>query len=238
LALLEKNHQTIVTHNDALAREVLLLTQLGHYDKAIQFMKTHHFRRWEGLGNIHTSYVNAYLLRGQGHVKAERYEEALEDLGEALKYPDNLEVARSHHGGRDCQVYYFMATAYETSGNEGKAREFYEKSAAAKQRDGWTELRYYQGMALKKLGQKKKANENFAGLIDFAKEQFKTTGKLEFFAKFGTRLSEDERLANLHYLTGLGYLGKGKSRKARAEFEKALKLNVNHLWARILNIED
>jgi tetratricopeptide (TPR) repeat protein len=232
LALLEENHETIVSHNDALAREVLLLTQLAYYDKAIQIMKTHHFRRWEGLGNIHTSYVDAHLLRGQGRVKAERYEEALEDFGEALNYPDNLEVARSHHGGRDCQTYYFMAAAYEASGNDGKAKELYEKSAAAKQRDGWTELRYYKGMAFKKLGQKKNANENFVGLIDFAKEQFKTTGKLEFFAKFGTRLSENERMANLHYLTGLGYLGKGKSRKARAEFEKALKLNVNHLWAR------
>jgi Tfp pilus assembly protein PilF len=31
---------------------------------------------------------------------------------------------------------------------------------------------------------------------------------------------------------GLGYLGKGQAGKAKTEFEKAVELNVSHVWAR------
>ncbi len=233
LAVLQKNHETIASHNDAFSREVVLLTQLGQYDKAIEFMKLHYFRRWEGLGNIHTSYVDAHLLRGWGYLKDGKYRKALEDFREALEYPANLEVARPYHGGRDCQIDYFIAKAFEASGKTTKAKEYYQRSATTKQREGWSELRFYQGMAFKKLGQQERANKIFSGLIGHAEKQLASTGGLEFFAKFGRERSKEERLANAHYLIGLGYLGKGRKDRAMVEFKKSLKLNVNHLWARV-----
>ena len=38
-------------------------------------------------------------------------------------------------------------------------------------------------------------------------------------------------MAEAHYLTGLGRLGKGEKEEAAKQFEEALKLNPNHLWA-------
>ena len=40
-------------------------------------------------------------------------------------------------------------------------------------------------------------------------------------------------MADAYYLMGLGYLGKGKQKKAKIFFEKALELNINHLWAKV-----
>ncbi|KPK77534.1 MAG: hypothetical protein AMS25_16820, partial [Gemmatimonas sp. SM23_52] len=117
LALLQENHETIVSHNDAFSREIVLLTQLGRYDEAIEFMNTHHFGRWEGLGNIHTTYVDAHLLRARQHLEADRYSDAIRDYQAALEYPENLEVAEPYRGGRECQVYYLLGEAYEAAGD-------------------------------------------------------------------------------------------------------------------------
>ncbi|NIM49887.1 MAG: tetratricopeptide repeat protein [Gemmatimonadales bacterium] len=235
LALLQQNHETIVGHNDAYSREILLLTQLGRYDEAIAVVDTHHFRRWEGVGNIHTTYVDAHLLRGLEHMKAGRYEASLRDYEAALRYPENLEVAEPYHGGRACQVYYLMGTAYQAAGDADKAREFYEKAATAKRSPGRSLLDYYQGMAFRKLGQHTRARELFDALIVYARQRLASLeagSSLEFFAKFGTRRSLSEQKADAYYLLGLGYLGSARSEDAGRLFARALSSNPNHLWAR------
>ena len=45
--------------------------------------------------------------------------------------------------------------------------------------------------------------------------------------------SSEARKASAHYILGLGYLGKGQNEDARIEFEKAVELNVSHIWARV-----
>jgi tetratricopeptide (TPR) repeat protein len=169
------------------------------------------------------------LLRGTNHFEAGRYREALKDYQTALEYPENFEMTTPYRGGRDCQVYYYIATAYEALRDTEKAREAYEKSVTAKQRKDWSELRYYQALAYRKLGREDKANKILDGLSDFAKADV----PVDFFAKFGERQSREFLIANNHYLLGLAYLGKALPTKAKAEFEKALELNVNHLWAQI-----
>ena len=54
---------------------------------------------------------------------------------------------------------------------------------------------------------------------------------VDYFAKFGQRRSGRLRLAEAHYLIGLGNLGMGQTAQAREEFQAAVKLNVNHLGA-------
>lgn len=51
--LLENNQQTVLKYDDALAREIMLHVQLGHYDRAIDLLKGHDFHVWEGGGMIH-----------------------------------------------------------------------------------------------------------------------------------------------------------------------------------------
>jgi tetratricopeptide (TPR) repeat protein len=240
LAVLERHHQTIVGYSDAFAREVVLLTQLGRYDEAIEFMRTNHFRRWEGLGNIHTTFVDAHLLRAGERARAGRLREAISDYEAALEYPANLEVAEPYHGGRACEVYYLMGAAYDAAGDSDLAWEFYQKASTATRSRGRSALDYYQGMALRKLDRHEEAQRLFDALVIHARDRLRSLkggSSLEFFTKFGSRRSPGEQQANAYYLLGLGYLGKGDRASARAAFSRALQHKPNHVWARAQALE-
>ena len=82
---------------------------------------------------------------------------------------------------------------------------------------------------LKLIGQDDKAVKIFDDLIASAKPG----PTVEFFAKFGEKQAHNIRTAANHYKLGLGHLGKGMKTEAKAAFEKALELNINHLWAKV-----
>lgn len=42
------------------------------------------------------------------------------------------------------------------------------------------------------------------------------------------------QLANNHYLLGLAYYGKRNFEKATGQFKKAVELNQNHIWAKLM----
>jgi tetratricopeptide (TPR) repeat protein len=230
LALLEKNHKVVSLRDDALTREILLLVQLGRYDRAIELLKSHHFHVWEGGGEIYSVFVDAHLLRGQDFMDAKKYRQALGDFETALTYPENLEVSAPASGGGSAKIYYWIGMAWEALGEKTKAGANFEKTAAFRQ--GWSELAYYQALAFQKLGKETEANRIFDGLIQFANERLKAAPAMDFFEKFGERQSATAQNAQMHYLLGLGCLGKGQKPEARAEFEKALSIHPNHLGAR------
>jgi tetratricopeptide (TPR) repeat protein len=199
---------------------------LQQYDKAIELLASRIFHTWEGGGQIHGVYVDAHLLRGQKKFESKRYRQALNDFEAALEYPENLNVGRPKRDRRTCQTFFFIGKAYEALGDKQKAGEYFEKSASVELRR--SEFSYYKGLALKKLGQENKARKIFDELI----ESVKPASTVTFFAKFGEKQAHNIRTANTHYLLGLGYLGKGIQTEAKAQFEKALELNINHLWVR------
>jgi tetratricopeptide (TPR) repeat protein len=227
LKLLQDNHHIIIKRDDALAREIALLVILQQYDKAIELLAGRNFHTWEGGGYIHNIYVDAHLLRGKKKLDNKKYQEALNDFEAALEYPENLRVGRPRRDRRTCQTFFFIAQAHEALGDNQKAKEYFEKSAAVEV--GRSELSYYKGLALQKLGQEDKAAKIFDDLIASAKPG----QSVEFFAKFGEKQAHNIRTANNHYKLGLGYLGKAMKAEAKAEFEKALEVNINHLWARV-----
>jgi tetratricopeptide (TPR) repeat protein len=92
-------------------------------------------------------------------------------------------------------------------------------------------MEYYQGLAALKLGQNAKAQQLFDNLIARGQKMLAGNSESGFFAKFGSGQSERHRMADAHYLIGLGNLGKGTSEKAREEFQQALKVDINHLGA-------
>ena len=92
-----------------------------------------------------------------------------------------------------------------------------------------SEYAYYKGLALAKLGRQDEADNIFDEMLAAAKP-----GQAdEFFAKFGEKQAHNVRLARTHYRRGLALLGNGDKPQAKAEFEKALELNVSHLWAAV-----
>ena len=105
--------------------EILLLVQLGRYDKALEICNSRSFPRWEGVDKIYGSYLNACLLRGYKNLNAGKYKEALKDGLTAMQYPDNMMVAREYRGGRECEAYYFVGVVYEKTGDHPKAMKYW-----------------------------------------------------------------------------------------------------------------
>ncbi len=230
LTLLEDNHETVSQRDDALSLEILLLIQTGKYDRALELLETHHFHVWEGGGRIHNTYVDAHLLRGRHRYFSKDYDGALQDYLIALDFPENLEVGKPVRGEEESRVLYFVGMAYEALGEESRAREYYERSIAQPAKGA--ESDYYQGMSYLRLGRVEQARQMFDGLTQFALKRLEDSPDMDFFAKFGEKQSAHNLRAQAHYLLGLSCLGRGEEKNAQAEFEQALRLNVNHLWAR------
>ena len=231
LALLEKNHKTVVKRNDSFLREIMVLVLVGRYDEAIDFLANNHFHVREGGGEIHDVYVDAYLLRGLSYLKSKKFKKALGDFHKASEYPENLSVGRPKNDRRAPQVAYYTGTAYEALGDAEKADEFYRRAADQRVSSRWSEGRFYQGLCFSKIGQEDKAEKIFDELIEAAKKKLSQEAAVDVFAKFGRQQTEEARKASAHYALGLGYLGKGLRDEAKAEFEKVVKLNVSLPWA-------
>ncbi len=230
LALLEKNHRIVAQRDDALTQEIKLLVQTGRYDDAIRLLDSHHFHVWEGGGQIHDYFVHAHLLRGSAFMLGKDYARALQDFELADTYPENLEVGRPIQGGRRAQVWHFIGTALEALERNEAARAAYAESAGMER--GWSELSYFRGMSLKRLGRIREAEEQFRGLMAHAAARLESSPAMDFFAKFGERQSAAAQKAHSLYLLGLAQLGLGQAAAARGAFDQAIELDPNHFWAR------
>lgn len=228
LAALEKNHEFVIQRDDALAREIDLLVQVGQYDRAVRLLEDHHFHVWEGGGKIHGVYVDAHLLRGLDYFGREQHEKALASFIKAGEYPDNLEVARPLLGGRSCQVDYFIGAALEVLGRKEESQDYYGQSAA--QQTGLSELSYYQALSLQKLDRVEEAKVLFNRLVELGQKRLEDAPSMSFFAKFGEKQSASKRRAQAFFLIGLGYLGRGENEASKKAFSDVLKLDNAHVW--------
>lgn len=227
LAVLERNHEVVKEDDLALERKISLLVFDGQYDRAIDILSEHRFRKIEGVGNIHNQWVDAHILRSQQRMEKGEFEKALSDLRKALIYPENLEVGA---GNRDGEVYYYIAEAYQAMDQPREAEKYYRNSTEFYY--DWNEMKYRQALAYEELGNAEKAREIYAGLIDKGAELLSGDRRTDFFEKFSGDQNENTRMANGHYLTGLGKLGLGEPDEAETEFKKALGWNPAHLGAK------
>jgi tetratricopeptide (TPR) repeat protein len=242
LANLEKHHKTALERDDVLSREIRLDILMGKYDKALGMLSDQHWNVWEGGASVHDLYVDALLLRGQQYVRSKKYAAALKDYEAALEYPENFSVGKPYRGDKSSMIHYFIGTAQEALGDAEKAKTSFQKSVADMSEGGRSrrsasgdgaDMQYCQARALEKLERKSDAARIYDGLIRFGQQALEGGGSVDFFAKFGERQSKNARLAQARYALGLGYLGIGKQLEAKAEFEKALELNANHLGATV-----
>jgi tetratricopeptide (TPR) repeat protein len=237
LALLESNQAVVARRDDAVNREVGLKVAMGKYDDAIGLMTGRRFAVWEG-GNLNVAeyWMDAHLLRGRERLAAKRYREALADYQAAAKIPDNLPSERM--GGRDAEVAYSLGTAYAALGDQERARQSWQKAAAASSEaqqsrrrgpGGLSPQGYYQALALGRLGQNDKAEATFRGLVDSANQALRQSpAETDSGASFEVLRAGRDRLATAHYVAGLGYLGLNDRDKARQEMAQALQASPDH----------
>jgi tetratricopeptide (TPR) repeat protein len=229
LASLENNKETVLQRDDTAEQLVNLYIETGAYDQAIHLLTTRHFHVAEGGGEIHDSYISAFLLRGRKGFNARQYRDALADFESALQYPDNLEVGRPLMAPRDSEIQYCIGNAQQALGEESLAKASYEKATAA--RGPGASSRYYQALAFQKLSRNEEASTILQELVAHGRVQISAMHASDFFAKFGAGSSSQEEVANAHYAIGLGLLGLGNRNDAEKEFSAVLALDPNHLGA-------
>jgi tetratricopeptide (TPR) repeat protein len=246
LEMLEKNHAVVEQRDDALAHEIALLITLGKYDKALQYLTGREFSVWEGGNlNVAESWTNAHLLRGQQLLAAKHYREALTEFTMALEIPANLPSEEFNTDARAPEVNYWIGSTDALLGEGEKAKQYWEKAAAAKTASArsrrqtgshlspQTAQRYYQALSLRKLGQADKVNAILQGLVEAANQEFqRTPAAFDLSASYAKLRLQRSSLALAHYVAGLGYLGLDDKSKARQEFAAALKASPDHIGAR------
>jgi tetratricopeptide (TPR) repeat protein len=230
LSRLEKNPAVVAGNDNALAREVWLLVRTGRLEKALEILSSHHFHVWEGGGEIHSLWIEANLALGRQKLGRKDAQGALMSFQRALEYPANLDVGPPSSGAGSPKIFFHLGQAQRALGRAADSAVSLQKSADFP--TGLNEQAYYAASALAELGRPDEARARFEDLARWAQDALSSAPAPDFFEKFGERQSARTRLANLHFVYGLGLAGQGRKTDAKAEFAKALTLDPGHLDAR------
>jgi len=234
LAIFRKNID-VVKEDVAAPKSLVQFYNLdGDYDDAIDLLKTHHFRTWEGGREIYWYYVDAHTLKALKLIEGKKYAEAISHLETAMLYPENLEVGKPLDDERNAMIYYYEGVAYDKMNNSKKAKESFQKSVDAANMRGMSDLLYYQGKAQEKLGRGDKAKEMFNDLIKIGQDQRKNGTRVSLIAVEESSSINHQAISNAYYLEALGNKGLGKTTEAKKLFEAAINEYNGNLWARIM----
>jgi tetratricopeptide (TPR) repeat protein len=231
LAIMEKNIEVVKSDITAPQSLVKLYNLNGEYDKAIDLLKTHHFRTWEGGREIYYHYVDAHTLKALNLMDGNRYKAAIEELNAAMLYPENLEVGKPLDDERNAMIHYYTGKAWNKLGQQKKAKESFEKSTQARNTSRWADLTYYRAKSFEELGNTQMATQLFEQLIARGnKMQEKGTSTSGIGVEQASL--KDKSLSEAFYLQGLGHKGLGHKDKAGDLFRKSLNIYQNNLWAK------
>lgn len=231
--LLKSHHDICTKRYSPLAGEVTAGIFVGDYDYVLDLLKNCYFPTREGVANFHDVYVDALLLAGESRFADGRQREAIRLFESAFDYPENHQVFLvDKRTPRDAQIYWFIGNAYERLGNKDKAMLNYRKSAAVNVKK--TDWRYWQGLALAKLGKKAEAKAIFESLVKAGKDGI-VEDYVNFYGAEGTTGKTVETInSKAYYTQGLGQLGLGNREEARKCFEKSVELKPDNLWASVM----
>lgn len=234
LQTLEKNIS--IAKNDILAPKmyVKLLNLNGDYSKALDFLKNHHFRTWEGGRESYWHYVDSKALRARELMTEDKLEEAISHLNDAFDYPINLEVGKSSSDEKNALIHYYLGEVYNQMGNNKKAKEHYTKSINSDNGYRMYDLVFFQGMSHTKLSNNQDANKIFQGLIDTGKSLLDKGSDNELIAVEEASVNNNQLFAYSYYLQALGYKGLGENEKAKTLYQKSLEYYKNNLWANVI----
>lgn len=245
LAFLQ-NHPSLVEDRDDLYIEfVTLLVLTGDLKKAAELLAARRFHPWEGgEGKTSGQHIHIHVELAKQAMQRGNWESARAFLEAAMVYPENLGEGKLY-GAQENDIHFWLGCVHEKMGDLTRAKEYWKKASVGLDQpapayfynDQQPDKIFYQGLALKKLGDKVGAEKRFRVLIDYGTEHFGEEVKLDFFAVshpdlmiFDDDLSERNNLHCL-YLQALGYMGLGDRDKARSVFMEIQQRNPAHLGA-------
>lgn len=240
---LEKFQHLCLERDDLYLERIALYNYIGNNKKALGLINKRQFHPWEGgEGKVAYQYVTSNIELGKKYIWQEDYEKAIIYLKAAKIYPNNLGEGKLF-GTQENDINYWLGFAYEGLKRFSESKEFYSiasqglsnPSMATFYNDQQPDKIFYQGLALKKLGEVEKSRLLFLNLIDYGKQHIDDEIEIDYFAISLPNFliwEDDLKLRNkIHcfYLIGLGNLGMQKTDEASKFFEKTSSLDSCHL---------
>ncbi len=209
----------VLGHDLVRARRLLLNVQERHYDRALDALKGHEFKPWEGGEIMHELYVLANVEKGKEAFVKKHYEAAGASFRAALEYPANLGVGEPEYPQNE-QALYWLGRTLEAQGQKAAAQKTWRKAVAEMQSlanepegRGVRSSQFYGALALDRLGHAGEA----ARILD----------------AMAGRAAKGRASAYEFYLAGLVENYRRQRTRALADFHRALELDPTLWQARI-----
>jgi tetratricopeptide (TPR) repeat protein len=235
LARLETQRSLVEQRDDLTVELVTLYNQTGQSQKALDLLASRRFNPWEGgEGLVSGQYVSAHLLLGRLQLESGNAQPALTHFEAARNYPLNLGEGK-HLLTPEVHLDYFSGLAAKQLDRDADARAFWTRAAQTEPGISW--MRFYQAMALAKLGREAESRAALQEIRDLAERQMHTGVKIDYFATSlpNFLLFEDDlqkrNQVDCLFVMALAELGLGNTQTAENVLRQVLSLDCNHLAA-------
>jgi tetratricopeptide (TPR) repeat protein len=211
--------EKVLDHDTVRARRLLLNVEERRYDQALDALKGHNFKPWEGGQIIHQLFVLANLEKGREAFAGGNYKSAEASFRAALEYPAHLGVGKPEHP-QDEEALYWLGRALDAQDEKAAAREAWQQAvdemhAAENEPEGGVtgSARFYAALALERLGHADEATRMLDALV--------------------SEPPNGHRSAYSYYIAGLVEDHRRQNGKAAAYFRRALELDPELWQARV-----
>jgi tetratricopeptide (TPR) repeat protein len=246
LAALEA-HSALVAQRDDLSVELAALyNHVGRPGDALELLGSRQFQPWEGgEGLVLGEYVRAQLLLGRALLATGEARRAIECFEAADHPPQSLNEAR-HLLANSSSIEFWLGEAWTAAGEPGRAVQHWQRAERQRgdfqqmQVQTFSEMTYWSGLALRRLGRNDEADALFAAILAYAEALEKKTPTIDYFAtSLPAMLLFDEDLGKRQHITATflraqALLGLGRQAEAQAALDEVLRLDRSHAAARDL----
>lgn len=119
-------------------RHATYYCDVGRYDEALGVLRETTFIPWEGFTQVHNLYARVLHLRADKQMRDGNYDQAIQDLRQAMEYPENLGVGKPHNPNF-VREHYSLGVCYGALGKTALARQHWTKAAQAPGDSPWNE---------------------------------------------------------------------------------------------------
>lgn len=184
-----RDHLELVEGRDDLTIEYCgLLNAAGIAEAAAEILEKRQFQPWEGGESMALGiFTQTQLILGRCALDSGDPAAAKRRLEKAVYPPINLGEAR-HLLANAPDLWLAYGDALDRLGEDGKARRWWTKAAEFRGDfqemavQPFSELTYYQALALDRLGRREEAVQLLSGLREYAERLARTPAKIDYFA--------------------------------------------------------
>ena len=243
LAEIERHLELANSRDDLSVELASLYNQTSQHEKALAIVRSRKFQPWEGgEGLALGQHVRTHVAFGRRALQQGRAAEARRSFEDAFDAPENLGEAK-HPLANQSDILYWLGVALDADGDSASAREAWERAAAHRgdfqlmRVTAFSELTFYNALALARLGRSEEANHLLRGVVEFAESLRREEPKLDYFATSLPQMllfEDDARKRNdvrADFLEAQARIGLGDVAAGRELLDRVLAADPNNAYA-------